>query len=246
MVMDIYIIPDTQSKEGVFNPLIPVAYHICKIKPDLVIHLGDHWDMPSLSSYDKGKKSHEAKTYRKDISAANYAMECFWAIIDAEWPEAESECEFEFLLGNHCDRIRRAMEYGSEDLRDLMRAFPPDYSRWKKHEFLKVIKRGGVCFSHFFANNNSGKPIGTARQLLLKKHVSCVAGHMQGFNYDEQLTDKKTIQAIIAGSCYFHDESYKMQSNHHWRGTLLLKNVRGGMFEFNRYSLFDLASEYGV
>jgi len=52
----IYIIPDTQVKPDVENPLIAVAHHICDLKPHYVIHLGDHWDFPSLSKYDKGKK----------------------------------------------------------------------------------------------------------------------------------------------------------------------------------------------
>jgi len=244
--MNIYVIPDTQSKEGVQNPLLPIAHHICELKPDYVIHMGDHWDMPSLSSYDKGKKSHEAKTYRKDITAGNKSMQEFWAVIALKWPKARKECIFEFLNGNHEFRRNRAMEYASEDLRDLMKAFPFEIDGWKEHPFLKVIIRGGVSFSHYFANLNSDRPIGTARQILLKKHISCVAAHMQGYDYAEQLTGKKTIQAIIAGSCYYHNETYKPQSNHHWRGSILLRDVKGGMFEFSRFSLFKLKEKYGL
>lgn len=244
--MNIYVIPDTQSKEGVFNPLIPVAYHIASIKPDVVIHMGDHWDFPSLSSYDKGKKSHEAKTYLKDVRAANKAMQGFWDIIKSEWPRYKSQCRWEFLRGNHEYRRDRAMEYGSNDLRDLMTEFPPILGPWNDNKFLKIVRINGVNFSHYFPNLNSDRPITTARQLLLKKHTSCIAAHQQGFDYAEQLTDKKTIQAVIAGSCYFHDESYKPQSNHHWRGTLLLRDVKNGMFEFNRYSIYQIAEEYGL
>ena len=167
-------------------------------------------------------------------------MSEFWFIIKSRWPRFRSECEWHFLLGNHENRRLKAMDYGSNDLRDLMTEFPPEFGAWKVHKFLKVLKIKGVNFSHFFPNLNSDKPITTARQLLLKKHTSCVAGHQQGFDYAEQLTDSKIIQAIIAGSCYYHNETYKPQSNHHFRGTLLLKNVKNGMFDFSRYSLYEL------
>lgn len=244
--MNIYVIPDTQQKEGVFNPLIPVAYHIAHIRPDIVIHMGDHWDFPSLSYYDKGKKSMEAKTYLKDVEAGNKSMREFWAVFKAEWPRYRSSCKFKFLIGNHEMRRHRAMEYGSNDLRDLMELKQPDYTGWEVMPFLKVLKINGVNFSHYFPNLNSDKPITSARMLLMKKHSSSVAAHQQGFDYAEQLTDKKRIQAVIAGSCYFHDEEYKPQSNHHWRGTFLLRDVKNGMFEFNRYDLYALAEEYGL
>jgi hypothetical protein len=38
-------------------------------KPDRIIHIGDHWDMPSLSSFDVGKKAFEGRTYASDIQA---------------------------------------------------------------------------------------------------------------------------------------------------------------------------------
>jgi len=78
--------------------------------------------------------------------------------------------------------------------------------------------------------------------LLNKRHVSCVAGHKQGFDYAEQLQGKdKTIQALIIGSCYYHDENYKAHTNHHWRGTVLLYQLKNGAgFDYARYSLETL------
>jgi len=242
----IYVIPDTQAKTGVFNPLEPVAYHIAAIKPSYIIHLGDHWDMPSLSQYDKGKKSHAAKTYLKDIIAGNQAMEQFFAILDRAWPEHANVCRKIILRGNHEYRIDRAKEYGSADLLDLMNQNPPDYTGWDERiEFLEIKTVEGIDFCHYFQNDNSARPIGAARQLLLKKHRSCIAGHMQGFDYAEGLVGKdKRIQAIIAGSCYYHNEAYKHHTNHHWRGSLVLTDVTEGMFDFSRHSLTLLDARY--
>lgn len=243
----IYLIGDTQLKEGVKNPLKLIAKHICDIKPKQVVHLGDHWDLPSLSLYDKGKKSHRAKTYMKDVVAGNLAMEEFWQVIKKQWKNFDTECEWTILQGNHEDRRRRALEFGPDELVDLMEQLQFDYTHWTRViPFLEVVTIRGIEFSHYFQNEGSARPIGTSRQLLTKRHVSSIAGHKQGFEYSEMLKGKdETIQAIIMGSSYYHDESYKTHTNHHWRGTVILYNIdsKNG-FDYSRYSLEILESIY--
>ena len=69
------IIPDTQVKPGVpTNHLDWIGAAIVDYMPDVVVHIGDHADMPSLSSYDKGKKSFEGRRYADDIKSARDAM----------------------------------------------------------------------------------------------------------------------------------------------------------------------------
>ena len=97
-------------------------------------------------------------------------------------------------------------------------------------------------------HTGSAHPIGTARQLLLKRHVSCIVGHKQGFDYAEMLQgNDKTIQAIICGSTYYHMEEYKNHNNHHFRGTLVISNVDNPSgFDFARFSLNLLGKWYGI
>jgi hypothetical protein len=65
------IIPDTQAKLGVpTDHLRWIGEYIVERKPDVVIHLGDHADMPSLSSYDVGKRDFEGRRYADDIEAS--------------------------------------------------------------------------------------------------------------------------------------------------------------------------------
>jgi len=243
----IYVIGDTQCKESVKNPLLVIAEHICEIKPSYVIHLGDHWDMPSLSQYDKGKKSHRVKTYLKDMVVGNIAMEEFWKIIKKRWKRFDKDCQWIILTGNHEDRRRKALEYGPDELIDLMEQLTFDYTNWTEVlPFLEVKTIRGIEFSHYFQNDGSARPIGTARQLLLRRHVSCVAGHKQGFDYAEMLQgSNNTIQSIIAGSSYYHNEEYKTHTNHHWRGSVLLYNISNKTgFDYARYSLETLDGFY--
>jgi hypothetical protein len=75
MSKKILVIPDVQCKPGVdMTHLTHIGKYIVEKKPDMIVHLGDHWDMPSLSSYDKGKKSFEGRRYKADIEAGNLGM----------------------------------------------------------------------------------------------------------------------------------------------------------------------------
>ena len=69
------VIPDTQVKPGVpTDNLRWFGLYAAEKMPDVIVHLGDHWDMPSLSSYDKGKRAMEGRRYRADVQAGNDGM----------------------------------------------------------------------------------------------------------------------------------------------------------------------------
>ena len=54
---------------------------IVDLKPDVVINMGDMFDMPSLSVYDNGNKSFQGRTYRADVDAGLEFDERLWAPI---------------------------------------------------------------------------------------------------------------------------------------------------------------------
>jgi len=79
------VIPDTQIKpDKPMDHMLWAGKYACAVKPDTIIHIGDHWDMPSLSSYDVGKKSFEGRRYSADVEAGNEAMQLFTDCIRAE------------------------------------------------------------------------------------------------------------------------------------------------------------------
>jgi hypothetical protein len=77
--------------------------------------------------------------------------------------------------------------------------------------------------------------------------MSCVAGHQQGLQlHTGYKADGTILTSIIAGSCYEHDEDYMgPQGNQHWRGVLMLNDVRGGGFEPMPITLKYLKEKYG-
>ena len=68
------VLPDVQSKPGVSSDHLEwIGNYIAEKQPDTIICIGDWWDMPSLSAYDKGKLSYEGRRYVKDVKAGRGA-----------------------------------------------------------------------------------------------------------------------------------------------------------------------------
>ena len=56
------VIPDTQVKPDVpLDHIIALSHYIVAKKPDVIVMIGDWFDLPSLSSYDRGTKKGEGR-----------------------------------------------------------------------------------------------------------------------------------------------------------------------------------------
>ena len=248
------MIPDLQIKPGVdLSYLSAIGKYLAHKKPDKIILIGDVADMPSLSSYDVGKKSFEGRTYKADVESVHEGMRLLMQPIFEEQQKLVNggrkrwKPELILTLGNHEERINRAINLdrkldGLISIRDL------GYSNfgWQVFPFLEVVVRDGIAYSHYFTSGIMGRPVGTASMQLNKKHMSCVAGHQQGrqIAYGRR-ADGKEMTSIIAGSCYLHDESYLgLQGNQHWRGMYMFHNVDDGSFDEMAVPLSYLIENY--
>ena len=145
------IIPDCQVHEGVQTEHFDwIGKYVAAKRPDVIVCIGDFADMPSLCSYDKGKKSFEGRRYVNDIEAARTAMDR----LTAHWRDIPDYKPRQVLtLGNHEDRITRAVEdaavlEGAIGLHDL--AY--ESFGWEVHPFLEVVKIDGIEYSHYFTS----------------------------------------------------------------------------------------------
>lgn len=233
------VIPDVQAKDGnCFKFLTSIGNYIIAKKPEVIICIGDFADMESLSTYDRGLKSFEGRSYQKDIWAAREAMDALLTPIYEFNKRAKKNKEKQYkprmvlTLGNHENRINRAINEDRK-LDGLISTDDLPYQDWEVMPFLKVICIDGIAYSHYFTSGVMGRPITTAQAILNKKHMSCFAGHQQGRNiaYGRR-ADGKEMTAIICGSCYEHDEDYLgEQGNQHFRGLYMLHNIDDGAFD---------------
>jgi hypothetical protein len=239
------VIPDTQCKPGTPTthlPWIGQFIHDEYAGTDLtVIHIGDHWDMPSLSSYDKGRKAMEGRRYVKDVDFANNG---FHLLSD---PFADDVVDRHFFMGNHENRITRAAESDAQ-LDGIVTLEHLDTCGWNVHDFLVPVTIDGVTYSHYFANPMTGRPYsGQSMDTRLKTvGYSFTMGHQQGLHVGmRSLTNGQRHRALVAGSCYLHDEDYLgPQGNNVWRGILVCHQVERGNYDLMEVSLDYLARRY--
>lgn len=247
-------IPDVQAKEDVpLEHLDWLGQFIVDKKPDVIIQIGDFADMPSLSSYDKGKRSFEGRRYKKDIAAAKLAMDTLLAPLRKHnahmrrIKQAQYKPRLVLTLGNHEERIDRAMENQAE-MEGMISYFDLPYEDWEVHDYLKPVVIDGIMYVHFMANPMTGKPYaGTALNQLSKVQHSFCVGHKQTLDHATYFTPLgKQTTGIIAGAFYQHDEDFKgYQGNAHWRGVVMLHDVKDGNFDPMFVSLEYLRRRYG-
>lgn len=245
-----FVIPDVQAKPGLnFDHLKACGNYILSKKPEVIVCLGDFWDMPSLSEYDKGKKSFEGRRYKADIEAGHEAMRLLLAPMNEynkrqrRNKKATYSPRRVFLMGNHCQRIARAIDKdpileGTIGYQDLKL----ESYGWEVYNFLDTVEIDGVYYSHYFYNPMTGKPYGgKASQRLNNIGFSFTMGHQQGKDIAEKhLANGKTLRGLVVGSFYQHDEEYKgPQGNSHFRGCIMKHEVKDG-----NYNLMELSLDY--
>ena len=222
------------------------------IRPDVVICIGDFADMPSLSSYDQGKKAAENRRYSADIAAANEALRLFHKEIDdynRAFPSDPIRPRFVYCEGNHEHRIARASNdspaYDNMGLSDL------DFARrgWEVFEFLRPATIDGVNYCHYFTSQNTARAISgvsAARSLVNKKHMSCVVGHSHLLNHWTTTAGDRRLHGLVVGWYCDVFKSYAGQSNAGWwAGICVLRDVKNGDYDLELWSYRRMVTRWG-
>jgi hypothetical protein len=248
------VIPDCQVRPGdSFKYLDRIGQYIVDKQPEVIICIGDFADMPSLSSYDVGKKAYEGRRYLLDVQAAGLAMSALLTPIgeynyrQRKNGKRQYKPRMVLTLGNHENRINRAVN-SDVKLEGLISTDDLMYTQhgWEVHDFLEVVIIDGVAYSHYFVTGVAGRPASSAAAQIRKTNMSCIAGHQQGLHIaTANRADGALLTSVIAGSCYEHDEDYLgPQGNKHWRGILMLNDVDNGAFDLMPVSLNYLKKKY--
>lgn len=248
------VIPDTQVKPGVpTDHLRWIGQYILDRRPDVVVHLGDHWDLPSLSSYDRGKLAAEGRRLGEDIDAGNVALDLLTAPTRKFNARLRTTRPYHprwvLLRGNHEHRLQRYIDEHGE-LDGALTFDDLESPGWEVHDFLEPVFIDGVGYSHYWANPMSGRPYaGMVETRLRTIGHSFTMGHQQtlqvGARYVHGPNGPMQQRGLVAGACYLHDEDYKgPQGNAHWRGVLVKHEVRDGAYDLMEVSLDYLARRY--
>lgn len=247
------VIPDPHAHPDFNNNRADwIGKLILDLKPDVVINMGDMFDMPSMAGYDKGKKSFWGRTYRKDLDAGLEFDERMWSPIR----RAKRKLPFSvFLEGNHEERLKRAISLQPElegtigfDDFELNR----NYNEVIHYEGSTpgIIGLDGVHYAHYFISGILGRPIGgehPAYQLLAKQFTSCTCGHLHTTDYCVRTTpDGNRLMGLVAGVGQDYDAPWAGERNRlWWRGVIIKREVENGSYSPQWVSLEELEKEYG-
>lgn len=249
------VIPDTQAKYGVPTTHLSwggryIAEKYAGHPRVKIIHVGDHHDMPSLSSYDrKGGKLMEGRRYKTDIEYGNRAWDIFNEPLEEAKTVYDWQPEEHFLMGNHEYRIDRAVEQDAQmeglittdDLAVVAQGI------WKVHPFLKPVWLDGIAYAHYFTARGTGRPLGGQSIDARIKTIghSFGQGHQQGLWNGRREVIGGAHLGLVCGSFYLHNEEYLgAQGNQHWRGIVICHDVRRGDYDPKTVSCRSLCERY--
>lgn len=242
MNKDILVIADTQVDHTTpTEHLEALSRYIWKHKPKTIIHIGDHFDFPSLSYYATQLEK-EGKRLDNDLKGGFAAFKLIMAETNKHNKNRKVKYKpnKHFIMGNHENRLKRFLDerpylIGCFNLENFIQK-----QGWKVHEFLYPLFVDGVCFMHYMPNPESGRPVGGSIENKLNKFPhSFVHGHQQKFQLGRrQNLEGKPHFGVCAGSFYMHDEKYRGANNTEIRGFVHLK-----AFE-NRYGFVDHDVEF--
>jgi len=235
---DIIVIADTQvTPSAPTRHIQAIARYIWKHKPKAIVHIGDHWDFESLSSYAP-LLEREGRRLKDDLIAGARALDIIKDYIDLKNKKGKGKVyrpEMHFIMGNHENRLARFVEdhpalWGIIDLREMI-----EMAGWTVHEFKQPFWMDGIAFNHYMENPQSGRPVGGSIENKLNKFPhSFVHGHQQQFQFGRrQNLQGKPHFGVCAGSFYMHDEAYRGANNTEIRGFVHLHAF------VNRYDFQD-------
>jgi hypothetical protein len=243
------LIPDTQVRGGVDTKHIDwAAQAIVEYRPDVVVMIGDWWDLPSLSTHDApGSKEAEGRRVADDIDAGN---EAFSRLVkpmnkyrnrNRKW---NPQCHF--LMGNHEHRLTRAIfrDPKWDGMLSLDSLKTPGF---KRHDFLEIVDIDGIAYSHYFPQPFSGKPVGgTIVNRLNAIGKSFTQGHQQGFMYASKQYPDHVKHGLVAGRFYQHSEEYRSAAvqNSEWSGIVVKNEVNRGTYDLMPLSMSYLKRKF--
>lgn len=221
------------------------------MKPDVVVNLGDQADMASLSSYDKGTRNFQGRSYAKDIAANAEFNDRWWGPVK----RTKKKLPYRVVLeGNHEHRVEKALDL-SPELEDTIGfndyQFDDYYDTVVKYNggTPGAIELDGILFAHYFITGISGRPIGgehSAFNHSVKVGQSTVSGHSHLLDYNTRTNiSGRTLNNLVAGCFHEYVPDWAGLIGHLWRpGVAVLRNVENGNFDLEWVGIKQLREEY--
>ena len=244
------VIPDGQVKPGVrLTHWAALGRYIDEWRPNVIVCLGDFYDMPSLSQYENDLTVLAQRRIERDIEVGDTA----WKAFTTPWLGKPNYApRLVYTLGNHEQRWDRLM-WEQPNLRGAVRE-PwklAESQGWRVVPFLQPTVIDGVAYCHLFVKGANGRVTNqkfgmpNARTQVLREMRSATAGHKPGLDVHIQPIGNGSLRGVIAGSFYQHAEEFMTpQGDTYWRGILVKHGVKRGNYDLMEVGLSYLLRKY--
>lgn len=245
MSKSVLVLPDAHAHPKYDNERFSrLGKFIAKEKPDEVWCLGDFSDMPSLSSYDRGKLGFEGRRYQDDVESATDAQRRLWGY--------RYKPKRIMVRGNHdCSNGRHGkLVSDNPQLLDKVCIEDLEYDKYwdEVYPFKTVANLDGFAVSHYFTSGVAGRPIGgenMAKTMLKKNFMSSICGHTHTW---DQATLYNAMGVQLFGMCagnFSHPDFVEGWNRDTvgkwWYGVVHLRGVKEGTVEgFDRIGMEEL------
>jgi len=232
------VIPDQHAHPNTdFRRASYLGKLIGSLRPDVVINIGDAFDMASLCSYDRNTRSFEGRRYDLDVSSGIEFQDRIWHEVKSRKKKMPRRV---FLVGNHEHRINKLTQlhpelHGKVSLKDLQLEHYYDEVVEYQGTTPGVITIDGIDYAHYFISGLKGLAISgvhPAYSLLSKRHRSSTCGHthLLDWNISPIAGTSKKLMGCFAG-CYTDLEPTNasdyagLAEDTWWKGIVIKDNV---------------------
>ena len=249
------IIPDSHAHPDHNNDRFDwLSQLIIDLQPDVIVDIGDSACMPSLSSYDKGKRGFEGRRYQKDLAASYEAQDRLMTPLRRRKKKMPRRVK---LIGNHEYRIQRAIDLDAAVLEGTISIDDLKYKDfgWEVVPYEGsspgIITIDGISYAHYFTTGVMGRPQGgehPAYNLLNKQFGSCTQGHTHTLDFAvrTRASDNKKIMGAVCGCYIDYFCDWAGNANHQWsRGVLFKQNIEDGQYDFEWIGIGSIKDAYG-
>ena len=226
---------------------------VIDLQPDVVINMGDQWDMPSLSSYDKGLRSFQGRTYAADIASGCEFSDRLWGPVKRRKRKLPLRV---FLHGNHENRIEKALQLSPElegtiNFSDL--SLDTNYDivvPYTGKNTPGIIELDGVTYAHYLVSGIMGRPVGgehPAYSLISKSFTSCTVAHSHLLDFCiRTMPDGGRVMGLVAGCMVDYKSDWAGETQKlWWPGVIVCRNVNDGQYDPEMITLERLRKIYG-
>lgn len=226
---------------------------IWDIKPNVVVNIGDVCDLPSMSTYEKGKSMFYGRNYKADIASHLEFEDRVWTPIRRQ----KQKMPFRVVCkGNHDFRIDRALQIAPElagtiSPKDLQLEYFYDVVvPYDGYGTPGLVTIDGIQYGHYVPAGLTGRALSSIHQgyqLLQKRYRSTTVGHSHVLSYETQSVGRDKFIHGLSLPC-FTEEQFEWAGNvtELWtRGVVIKRNVEEGNYDFEFVSLDRMKKLYG-